>query len=112
MKRNGTNARNAFRHFLSKEEHKESEIQGNITMLAMWPINLLKEKESMKSHDNVKYVANSFLDIEPKEKSIMERNTKNARIVMKISGEENTHEESMKSDKSYECKCAITYFIL
>ena len=35
MKRNGTNARNAFRHFLSKEEHKESEIQGNITMLAM-----------------------------------------------------------------------------
>ena len=58
----------------------------------------------MRSHDNVKYVANSFLDIEPKEKSIMERNTKNARIVMKISGEENTHEESMKSDKSYECK--------
>ena len=84
MKRNGTNARNAFRHFLSKEEHKESEIQGNITMLAMWPINLLEEKESMKSHDNVKYVANSFLDIEPKEKSVMERNTKNARIVTKF----------------------------
>ena len=44
----------------------------------------------MKIHDNVKYVANSSLDIEPTEKSMMERNTKNARIVMKISGEENT----------------------
>lgn len=64
----------------------------------------------MKSHDNVKYVANSFLDIEPKEKSIMEMNTKNARIVMKISGEENTHEESMKSDKSYECKICHNLF--
>ena len=94
MKRNGTNARNAFRHFLSKEEHKESEIQGNITMLAKWPIYHLEEKESMKNHNNVKYVANSFLHTEPKENSVVERNTKNARIVTEISVEENTHEES------------------
>ena len=94
MKRNSTNARNVFRHFLSKEEHKESEIQGNITMLAKWPIYHLEEKESMKNHDNVKYVTNSFLHTEPKENSVVERNTKNARIVTEISVEENTHEES------------------
>ena len=34
LKRNHTNARNAVGQFLTKEEHKESEIQGNITMLA------------------------------------------------------------------------------
>ena len=66
IERNGTNARNAFRHFLSKEEIKEPEIQRNITMLAMLPINLLEEKESMKKHKNVKYVAYSVLDTESK----------------------------------------------
>ena len=70
----------------------------------------MEEKESIKSHSNVKYVANSFLHTEPKENSVMERNTKNARIVMKISGEENAHEESMKSDKSYECKICHNLF--
>ena len=49
MKRNRTNARNAGRHFLAKEEHnKESEVQGNITMLAIWPINMFEEKESTR----------------------------------------------------------------
>ena len=67
----------------------------------------------MKSHNNVKYVANSFLDTKPKEKSVMERNTKNARIVTKISIEENTNEESMKAEKSYECKiCGNSFNIV
>ena len=43
----------------------------------------------------MKYVANSFLHTEPKEKSVMERNTKNARFVTESSVEENTHEEFM-----------------
>ena len=64
-------------------------------MLAKWPINHLEEKESIKSHSNVKYVANSFLHTEPKEKSVMEKNTTNARFVTESSVEENTHEESM-----------------
>ena len=110
MKRNGTNARNAFEHFLSKEEHKESKILGSITMLAKWPINHVEEKESIKSHSNVKYVANSFLHTEPKEKSVMERNTKNARFVTESSVEENTHEESMINHISV--RSVITYFTL
>ena len=64
----------------------------------------------MKGHNNVKYVANYFRNTEPKEKSIMERNTKNARIVTKVSIEENTHEESMKSESSYECKICHNLF--
>ena len=64
----------------------------------------------MKSHNNVKYVANSFLDTKPKEKSVMERNTKNARIVTKILVEENTNEESMKAEKSHECKICHNLF--
>ena len=33
--RNHTNARIAVKQFLTREEHKESEIQGNISMLEM-----------------------------------------------------------------------------
>ena len=64
----------------------------------------LEGKGIYEKPKNVKYVANSFLDTEPKELPIMERNTKNARIVMNCSVEENTREESMKSEKSKECK--------